>query len=498
MSKPTFEELQVTAVSPESTLTKEALAVADALEENKAICFTGINEWGSPHTIISGEAQEVLNIITTLQMFVAPRMLRELELGVESPENCRTKWTVNSILRRYMFQAISNSIEYSSISAADFSVFPDYTECRPNISVETLVDSRLALSTNGEDRLAVVPDIAKLFPFDFASSLAVVPNVLPAENTIYDVSHVTQPLFRAYYGGCRVREVNTTGIFVEDSCNNTAHWELYELMIQAPDDLPVCSTDNICVRNFYNSLWEWVTQLDLDHKNRVKVLLNVFRNRFGDTVQISVLPGMVVVQMLLMGIISCYQVMSHKRSVLLTQIWAYRCQNGRMQLLYFAEVTYHLVSNSGVYYLGLATGTLTVESLSNLTLCFFAFSYSFVNMLKARSGEQQLARHFRLAWELIQLVMVSCIASALYSFRATSLSFIIDMNGELLRKTSDGGAALCKLRDSCVVFKHNMALALTVVSLGLDFVAAGVTMAAYDIRTALSRCAIRQGLHRLQ
>ncbi|RLN37957.1 hypothetical protein BBO99_00004696 [Phytophthora kernoviae] len=202
---------------------------------------------------------------------------------------------------------------------------------------------------------------------------------------------------------------------------------------------------------------------------------------------------MVVVQMLLMGIISCYQVMSHKRSVLLTQIWAYRCQNGRMQLLYFAEVTYHLVSNSDVYYLGLATGTLTVESLSNLTLYFFAFSYSFVNMLKARSGEQQLARHFRLTWELIQLIMVSCIAFALYSFRATSLSFIIDMNGELLRKTSDGGAALCKLRDSCVVFKHNMALALTVVSLGLGFVAAGVTMiefpvqAAYDIRTALSR-----------
>ncbi|POM75342.1 Hypothetical protein PHPALM_7568 [Phytophthora palmivora] len=157
--------------------------------------------------------------------------------------------------------------------------------------------------------------------------------------------------------------------------------------------------------------------------------LNVFRNRFGDTVEISILPGMVVIQMLLMGIISCYQVMSHKRSVLLTQIWAYRCQNGRMQVLYFAQVTYHLVTNSDVYYLGLATGTLTIESVANLTFCFFAFSYSFVNMLKARSGEQQLARHFRLVWELIQLAMVTCVASMLYIYRLTSLSYIIDANG---------------------------------------------------------------------
>ncbi|KAL3663254.1 hypothetical protein V7S43_011663 [Phytophthora oleae] len=188
---------------------------------------------------------------------------------------------------------------------------------------------------------------------------------------------------------------------------------------------------------------------------------------------------MVVVQMLLMGIVSCYQVMSHKRSVLLTQIWAYRCQNGRMQVLYFAQVTYHLVTNSDIYYLGLATGTLTIESVANLTFCFFAFSYSFVNMVKARSGEQQLARHFRLAWELTQLLMVTCVATALYVFRLTSLSYIIDVNGELLRKTSSGGATLCKLQDSCLAFTHNLALVLTIVSLALGSVAGAIAMIAH-------------------
>ncbi|KAK1943447.1 hypothetical protein P3T76_004843 [Phytophthora citrophthora] len=395
---------------------------------------------------------------------------------------------MNSILRRYLFQTTPNSFEYSSVPAADFSVFPDCTECRPD--VETPFDSKLGLSTHGEERLKFVPDLVKLFPYDFVSSLAFVPQVIPATETVYKVSNVTQPLLRAYFRGCRVRQVNTSGIFVEDSCTTVPRWEPYGLMIQAPDELPVCTTENVCIHNYYNSLWEWVTKIDTGKENRVMMMLNVFRNRFGDTVKISVLPGMVVVQMLLMSIVSSYQVMSHKRSVLLTQIWAYRCQNGRMQVLYFAQVTYHLVTNSDIYYLGLATGTLTIESVANLTFCFFAFSYSFVNMVKARSGEQQLARHFRLAWELTQLLMVTCVATALYVFRLASLSYIIDVNGELLRKTSSGGATLCKLRDSCLVFTHNLAFVLTIVSLALGSVAGIIAMIAHKCTSNRSETSV--------
>ncbi|RLN72314.1 hypothetical protein BBJ28_00020438 [Nothophytophthora sp. Chile5] len=432
MSKPAFQELLWMTSAPENVLTNEALDLAESLETN-AICFSGINEWASPHTAISGEVQQIRHIISALQLSVAPQMVRELDQAIEIPNNCKTRWVLDSILRRYMFQATSNSLNYSSISAADFNVLLEE---------------------------------------------------VPTPATTYGARSVLQPLFRGYYGGCRVREVNTTGIFIEESCLISKRWETYGLMLQSPDQLPVCSTDNVCIHNYYNSLCEWFTELDPDNGDRVKMLVNVFRNRYGDPTPLSILPGMVVVQMLFMGILSLYQVMSHKRSVLLTQIWAYRCQNGRMQVLYFAQITYHLVSNSDVYYLGLATGTLTLESLGNLTFCFFAFSYSFVNLLKARSGEQRLARHFRLAWELIELFATTSVASGLYVLQRTSLSYIIDVNGELLRKTSEGGAALCKLRDSCVVFTHNLALIATVASLVLGSVAAIVSLL---VRTRLRR-----------
>ncbi|POM69580.1 LOW QUALITY PROTEIN: Hypothetical protein PHPALM_14127 [Phytophthora palmivora] len=118
--------------------------------------------------------------------------------------------------------------------------------------------------------------------------------------------------------------------------------------------------------------------------------VNTFRTRYADTVAINLLPGLVVGQILIMGVMSLYQVMSHKRSVLLTQIWAYRSQNGRMQVVYLAQIIVHLIFYSGLYMLGLATGTLTDESIANLTCCCFAFSYSFINLVKARSGDQKL------------------------------------------------------------------------------------------------------------
>ncbi|RLN54490.1 hypothetical protein BBJ29_002331 [Phytophthora kernoviae] len=205
-------------------------------------------------------------------------------------------------------------------------------------------------------------------------------------------------------------------------------------------------TGDVCVHNYYNSLWEFVTEVDSSAEDRLAMALNVFRSRL-------------------------YQVMSHKRSVLLTQIWAYRCQNGHMQVLYLAQVTYHLITSSDLYYLGLATGTLTIEALINLVFCFFAFSYSFVNLLKARSGEQQLARHFRLTWETMQVLITVCTTLGLYTVRQTFLVFILNQNGELLRKTTARAAAMCNLSDSCIVFKHNIVLVAITASLVLGAMA---------------------------
>ncbi|KAH7485480.1 hypothetical protein KRP22_006624 [Phytophthora ramorum] len=473
MSKPTFEDLYTATTWDYSILSAEAIALAARLEASGAICSGGVDEWGSPLSIITGEAEEVVEIIETLQLSVAPQQIMEAKKGIELKDQCITKWAVEGHLRLFKFQAVKNSVDYSSIPAADFNVFPEYTECRPEVPNEGVVGEKLALATGGEDPVRVVPDLLKLFPYGFDSSIPVVSRVIATSSpTVYPAKSVTQSLFRAYYSGCRVRTVNTTGIYVEDTCTLSKRWQSYGLMLQAPDDIPVCTTgsDSICIHNYYNSLWEWVTGTD-STPGRALMKISVFRNRYADTVALSVLPGMVVLQMLLMGIISLYQIMSHKRSVLLTQIWAYRCQNGRMQVLYLAQVTYHLARNSDTYYLGLVTGTLTVESIANLTFSFFAFSYSFINLLKARSGVQKLDRHFRLTWEIMQVLITTGVASLLYSSYLTSLPWIVDYNGELLRKTTVEGAKYCGLHDSCIVMRLNLAIVAAIASAMLGLVA---------------------------
>ncbi|RLN71995.1 hypothetical protein BBJ28_00000988 [Nothophytophthora sp. Chile5] len=477
LSKPTFEDLYTATSWDYSVLTAEQLALGEALDASGAICSGGVDEWGSPLTIITGEAQEVVDIIELLDLSVAPQMLLEAKKGIETKDACVTKWAVEAHLRLFMFQAVKNSIDYSSIPAADFNVYPEYTECRPEVANAGVIGEKMALATAGEDLVAVVPDILKLFPYSFTSSLPEISRVVTTTSpTIYNAKSVTQSLFRGYYGGCRVRTVNTTGVYIEDTCAIVNHWKNYGLMLQAPDDIPVCSVTNVCIHNYYNSLWEWVTGLD-NTPGRALMKISVFRNRYADTVALSVLPGMVVMQILLMGVISLYQIMSHKRSVLLTQIWAYRCQNGRMQVFYLAQITYHLVYNSDLYYVGLVTGTLTVESVANLTFSFFVFSYSFINLAKARSGEQQLDRYFRLTWETMQILITTFVAALLYSARSSSLSWIVDVNGELLRKTTVRGAKYCGLHDSCILMHVNLSVVVAAVSTGLGLIALSASVA---------------------
>ncbi|RLN85885.1 hypothetical protein BBJ28_00017108 [Nothophytophthora sp. Chile5] len=458
LSKPAYEDLQASAsdavaAGDYSGLTPEALAVADQLDANGAVCSTGVNDWGTPNVVLADEAQGVLDVITVLGLSLPPQMRRELEVAVERKDECVSRWNIGVLLRLFRYPAAKNSIDYSSISAADINTFPHYTDCRPDISNEGIIGAKLALATDGEDLLAVVPNILKLFPYAFTSSS------LPS-----------------YYAGCRVRVVNTTGVYVEDTCELVDHWRNYGIMLQSPDDLPVCSTGDVCVRNMYNSVWEYTNDVDAADPKRLSQIISVFRSRYADTVALSVLPGVVVGQILLMGIISLYQVMSHKRSVLLAQIWAYRSQNGRMQPVYLAQITYHFLYNSNLYYLGLSTGTVSSASVVNLTLRFFAFAYSFVNLIKARSGDQILDRHFRLLWEAILLAATVCVAVVLSDLRLTSLAFIGDLNGELLRRTSARGAMYCGLQDSCYVFTINLVMEIAVFAAALGLITLILTL----------------------
>lgn len=132
-------------------------------------------------------------------------MMRELELGIEQAEKCVTKWNMIGITRLFQYPTTAGDAKFAKIPAVDLNVFPDYTECRPVIANDdSLVGSKLALATNGEDLLSKVPEILTLFPHSFTGSLTPVSRVVSASDTNYGASTVLEPLLRAYYGTCRV------------------------------------------------------------------------------------------------------------------------------------------------------------------------------------------------------------------------------------------------------------------------------------------------------
>ncbi|KAF4129247.1 hypothetical protein GN958_ATG21511 [Phytophthora infestans] len=263
-----------------SSLSPEALTLGQSLDDNGGICQSGTNDWGATHNVVTGSAQQILDVINTLGFSVAPQMVRELELSVGRTDGCDTRWSMLSLTRLFQIPTRAGDSNFGKLSALDISIFPDYTECRPVVTVDdSLVGSKLSLRTNGEDLLGVVPDSFTLFPYSFTSSLPHVSRVVPAGSTKYPAISVVQPLLRAYFGGCRVREVNTTGIFIEDTCEVSNHWESYGLMVHSPDDIPLYRPD----RNGMN--------------------VNSFRSRYADTVAINLLPGLVVGQILLMGVV---------------------------------------------------------------------------------------------------------------------------------------------------------------------------------------------------
>ncbi|GMF11394.1 unnamed protein product [Phytophthora lilii] len=459
-----------------SVLSSDALVLGESLDAGSAICESGVNDWGSAISVVTASPELIRDVIATMNLSIPSQMMQELEVSITRIDECPTTWSIMAIPRQFLFPAVHESPEFGKISAVAINIFPEYTECRPDTSVaDEIADSKLALSTYGRDLLAVVPDALRLFPYSFKSSMHPVSRVVKATEIRYEAETVVEPLQQAYYGGCRVCEVNATGIYIEATCDTSQHWEIYGLMVQSPDDIPLCSTSGTCIHNYYNTQWEWVTEFTDAKPNGVAMYCNTFRSRYADNVAISILPGLVVMQIFIMGNLSLYQVMSHKRSVLLTQIWAYRCQNGRMQVLYLAQIAYHLFYNSDLYLLGLATGTLTTVSIANLTCSLYAFSYSFINLAKARSGDQRLDRHFRLTWETMQVVITGCVVATLRVVQRNPLESIISTIAQILRKTSPLGARYCGLNDACIVFTVNSPTIVTLMAAVLGLVAMTVS-----------------------
>ncbi|KAG6611096.1 putative transmembrane protein [Phytophthora cinnamomi] len=191
-----------------------------------------------------------MNVINTMNLSIPPQQMQELELGVENADECVTTWSIMATARLFFFPTTFGSADFGKIPAVVVNVGPDYTECRPNVPVgEIAMDSKLAVGSGGKDLLTVVPEVLTLFPYSFTSSLAPISRVVAAGDTKYKADTVLEPLLQAYYGGCRVREVNTSGVYIEDTCTMSTHWEIYGLMVQSPDDVPLCSTSDVCIHN---------------------------------------------------------------------------------------------------------------------------------------------------------------------------------------------------------------------------------------------------------
>ncbi|KAL3667973.1 hypothetical protein V7S43_006850 [Phytophthora oleae] len=476
MGKPAYGGLRTdTFEDYNETLSAAALALIDELDGANAVCGDGTSDWDDSLTFISADPKLIVKAVSVLGLPVSNDMVAEVTAAVTG--SCNSRWTIEARLKTFMFQPIPHINEFSSILAADLTIFPESLACRKVAVYDTDTVLTRAFVSEGLDQTRNAPTTLRLFPYNFPCVINTVERTVAPVSDAESTDVVIQPMLRGYYGGCFVHLVNTSGIYIDENCEISSLWIDYGLMLQAPDDIPLCSTEGICVHNYYNSQWEWASTED-----GVTIVMshNTIRSRYADKVEMSVLPGIVIMQILLMSMLSMYQVMGQKQSVLLSQIWAYRCQNGRMQAMYLLQIAYHLYRESDTYYLALGTGTMSVECVWNLTFCVMAFSYSFVNIVKSRTGEQQLDRHFRLSWEMVLLIVTAIVANMLVSIRYTSLGYIFDMNSKTLLRSSSEGAAVCKLTDSCIVFSINIAVVIAAFAMVVWGITASV---AYVLRT---------------
>jgi hypothetical protein len=115
LSKPAYEDLQAIATDAVangdySRLTPEAIALADDLDANGAVCSTGTNDWGTPNVVLASGPDGVLTVINTLKLSLPPQMRRELEVAVEKKDECVSRWDIGILLRLHKFQTAKGKL----------------------------------------------------------------------------------------------------------------------------------------------------------------------------------------------------------------------------------------------------------------------------------------------------------------------------------------------------------------------------------------------------
>ncbi|GAB9476004.1 unnamed protein product [Globisporangium polare] len=461
-----------------------AEALGTELDAAGAICGGSSKDEDAAQEIlfVVSKPVQILQLVKQLELSVAQDMLQEITAAADQQESGNAsalcsgaRWGILAHTKLLSFLPSLHSNIYSTVSASDLTLFTDFPECRVDKGFANSESIQLAHDTSGTDLAASMTSVMLLFPHDFTAAAVSQASRSVSSTRTGSVSGgvAVQPFIRGYYGGCIVRVVNATGIYVDSDCTIDSQWVDYGLMHQYPDNIPLCSSGGICVHTYYNSQPDYFVSTSVGGGSADLTLVpSTFGFRYADSYDLSILPGLVVVQILLVSILALYQVMLQKRSVLLTQIWAYRCQNGLAQIVYLFQITYHLYLYSDLYFIALITGTASVETVVNLTCCAYAFSYSFVNILKARIGKQQLHRAFRLTWEVLPLAFSGALGYSLSVNRTVRIHSLMTMLGEsLARATSAKGVERCKATESCVVFKGNLALLIVLLALFLWLVA---------------------------
>ncbi|GMF23867.1 unnamed protein product [Phytophthora lilii] len=84
-------------------LSKEALAFAEALDMNGAVCQSSRSDWGSTYSAVTGTPQQRMDIITTLNLSVAPQMVCELQAAIDKSNECVSTWNMIAIGRLFLY-----------------------------------------------------------------------------------------------------------------------------------------------------------------------------------------------------------------------------------------------------------------------------------------------------------------------------------------------------------------------------------------------------------
>ncbi|KAE8906692.1 hypothetical protein PF002_g25090 [Phytophthora fragariae] len=118
-----------------SPLSVEALALAESLDQDGALCLSGIDDFGAISSLVTGSTEAVFNVIKVLNISISPLIERELELGIQRADECVTNWSMMGITRLFYYPSTLGSAQFGRISAATAHVYPDYTECRPDVDI---------------------------------------------------------------------------------------------------------------------------------------------------------------------------------------------------------------------------------------------------------------------------------------------------------------------------------------------------------------------------